>query len=192
MQTYHKLNHKLKEDKRGQIVGIVIVVGLIFLALIVGFLMVVGSAVTNWVADEVVPEFQGIGSLGIGEANLTEVAEYTINPANNLIQSLTWFTGVIYVLMLVGCLGVSYMIRDSPNKWLVGFFFLCMLILVLGSVFISNMYEDFYNGSDSFSLILREHTILSFMILYSPMINTILGFVAGFILFSGRGEESYV
>jgi hypothetical protein len=186
MQTYHKL----KENKRGQLLGIVLIVGLLFLVLIIGFIMMIGSSVTNYVADNIVPDLSTLGV--VGDTNLTAVADYTIVPANNIVQSFTWLTGVIYFLMLIGCLGVSFMMRETPNKWLIGFFFLCVLLLTIGSIFISNMYEAWYNDSGEFSTILREHTILSWLILYSPMINVILAFISGIILFSGRQEESYI
>lgn len=180
----------LKKDKKGQLLGIVLIVGLLFLALIIGFIMIVGSSVTNFVADNVVPELVGLGV--VGDTNLTAVSEYTITPVNNIIQSFTWMSGVLYFLMLVGCLGVSFAMRDTPNKWLIGFFFLCVILLTLGSILMSNMYEEFYNTAGEYGNILREHTILSFMILYSPMINVVLAFISGIILFSGRNEEVYV
>ena len=82
--------------------------------------------------------------------------------------------------------------KNSPNKWLIGFYFLLMIMLIMGSILISNMYEEFYDSNDDLSTRLKEHTILSFMILYSPGIFTIIGFITGIILFSGINREEYV
>ena len=178
-------------NKRGQSIwGVVFVVGILFLILIIGFIMAIGSSVTNFVADEVVPELSGLGM--VGTANLTEISEYTINPANTFIQSLTWMTGVLYMLMLIGSIGIAFAFRGTGNGWLVVLYFLLVIILIIGSIFISNMYQDFYQDAGEFGSIMKEHGLLSYMILYAPMINTILAFITGIILFSGKQEESYV
>ena len=176
-------------NKKGQVLGLVIVIGIIFIVMLVGFIMVTGNAVVNWVADEIAPELSNIGM--VGNANLTEYAEYTIQPANSFIQNLNWMTGVLYVMMLVGCIGLAFIIRINPSKILIGFYFLLVIILIMGSIFISNMYQDFYDdGANSeLSVRLNENIILSYMMLYAPLINTIIAFVSGIIIFSGRAED---
>jgi len=52
----------------------------------------------------------------------------------------------------------------------------------------SNIYEDVYRGTDEFALILKEHVALSWLILYSPGIFSIIGFMAGIIMFSGDNQ----
>jgi hypothetical protein len=46
------------------------------------------------------------------------------------------------------------------------------------------MYQEFYQGTDEFSLRFKDHTVLSFFILYAPAIFSMLGFLAGVIMFS--------
>jgi len=90
----------LKKNKKGQgdVMPLVIFIGLLFLVLIVGFLMVVGSSVINWVLDVAVPPLTNLGTTG--GVNLTQTAELTLIPLNNIIQQFTWATGVLYVMML--------------------------------------------------------------------------------------------
>jgi hypothetical protein len=149
--------------------------------------MAVGGGVLNWVFDTVVPEISNLGE--IGSVNLTESAEYTITPINTLVQSFSWLAGVLYVLMLIGVIAMAFIIKSSPSKWLIGFFMLCIILLVLGSIFISNMYQDFYSGTDDMASRLKEQTLLSFMILNAPLIFTIVAFVTGIVLFTGMGQE---
>jgi hypothetical protein len=181
--------NKLKRDKRGQILGMVLIVGIIFLVLIVGFILVSGGAVLNYVFDEVVPELTGLGM--VGDANMTAISVYTITPVNNIVQSLNWMTGVLYVMLIIGCFGLAFVMRISPSKWLIGFYFLLSIILIIGSIFISNIYQDFYDDGSNSELAIRmnENVILSYMMLYAPIISTILVFVSGIIIFSGRSEE---
>ncbi|KYK20693.1 hypothetical protein AYK24_09890 [Thermoplasmatales archaeon SG8-52-4] len=175
------------QNKQGNIYMLVFFVGVLFLLIFAGFLFIVGSAVINWVFDEAVPEVSNLGM--IGNANMTDIASYTITPLNNIVQAFTWLTGVLYVMLLIASVGFAFLIRDSPNRWLIGFYIGLVIMLILGSILISNIYEDFSSGDDELATRLREHTILSFMVLHSPMIFTIISLISGAIMFSGMREE---
>jgi len=166
-------------NKKGDIEGILVFVTILFLILIVGFLMIVGGAVIDWVFDESVPELTNLGQ--IENLNMTEAGRMVINPVNNIVQNFTWFTGVAYFIMLIVSIGFAFTMRQAPSKWLMGFYVMLMLILVMGSIFISNIYEDFYTGTDDLAVRLQQQAILSFMILYSPMIFSVIGFITGII-----------
>ena len=174
-------------NKKANIIIPVIFVGLLFVVLFMGFIMLVGSTVINYVFDIAVPELETLGM--IDSTNMTDVASYTITPVNTMVQSLTWLTGVLYVMMLVATVGFAFIFRSTPSRWLIGFYFLLVIVLIMGSIFISNMYEEFATGTDDLATRLREHTILSFMILDAPMIFTIIAFLTGIILFSGSGSS---
>lgn len=174
-------------NKKGQIEGVIFFIVLLFIILFVGFLMATGGALVNWVFDEAVPELSNLGA--IGDANMTQIADQTITPANTLVQSSTYIFGVMYFIMLIASIGFAFTLRESPSKWLIGFYIMLVLILVLGSMFMSNIYEDFYTGTDEMATRLQEQTLLSYMILYSPTIFAIMGFITGIIIFSGREEE---
>lgn len=148
--------------------------------------MVVGSAILNWTMDEAVPELSNLGV--IGNTNMTEAASYTIIPLNNIVQQFTWLTGVLYTMMLIGSFGILFIFKESGSKWLIGFYLALMLVLIMGSIVMSNIYEDFL-GDDDLGSRLKEHTILNSMILYSPTIFTIMGFIFGILLFSGLGDD---
>jgi len=174
-------------NKKGNIMGIIYVVGALFLLMFLGLLMVFGGMTLNWVFDVATPELTGIGM--VGNSNMTQIGSLTLNPVNNVVQSFTWLTGVVYVFALVACLGLAFAFRFSGNKWLVGFFFSAMLMLLIGSIFISNIYEEFYNDTGDVGLRLHEFGLLSFLILYSPLVISVIGFVCGIIMFTGDGGE---
>ena len=177
-------------NKKANIMGMIVFVVVLFAILFLGFIMVVGSSVLNIVFDEVIPELSGVGT--VGDTNFTDVASYTVQPVNTVIQNFTWFTGVLYIMMLIGSVGLAMAFRMNPNKWLIGFYFMLVLLLVIGAMFVSNMYEDFYNGTDDLAIRMQEHTLLSWMILYSPGIFTAIAFLTGIVLFSGMQEEEFV
>ena len=86
--------------KKAQINNIILLVGLLFILLIAGLFLVFGSMIINWVFDEAVPELSSLGM--VGSSNLSQVADVSIVPVNNLVQSFTWLSGVFYVLGLIG------------------------------------------------------------------------------------------
>jgi len=182
---------KLQRKNKKGIMGIVIFILFLFIVLIAGVIIAFGSATLNWVFDEAVPELTGMGD-DVGGVNMTQVSGVTITPMNNIVQSFQWAGGVLYVMMLIGVMGMAMSFRGSPNKWLIGFFLLVVIVLIMGSIFISNIYQDFYEGTDGVATRLQEQTILSYMILYSPMIFSVIAFISGIILFSGRQEEDFV
>ena len=171
------------KGKNGSVFGVVLIVGALFLLMLAGVILVFGSAVLNLVMDEVVPELQGLGT--IENANLSQAVEYSIVPVNNVIQSFTWMAGVIYIFGILAVFGLAFAFRYTSSKWMLSLFLAAALILILGSLFVSNIYEEFHNGTDDIASHLQEHVLLSFLLIHSPMIMSMVVFIAGIILFGG-------
>lgn len=170
--------------------NIVWIIFALFILLFLGLLIVFGSMTIDWVFDTAMPEISGLGQ--VGDVNVTDVSNTALNPVNTVVQSLQWFGGLIYVLGLLGCIGLSIGFRITGDKWLMAFFFGCMIILIIGSIFISNIYEDFYNDGSEVGIRLHEQGLLSWFILYSPMVMCLIGFICGIIMFTGDNENAYV
>lgn len=175
-------------NKKGQLgaSNIIYFIVILFLVLLAGLLLVFGSVVVTWVWDEAVPELTNLGM--VGDANMTSIAGSTITPANTFVQSLTWLIGVFYAMALIGCLGLATAFRFTGNKWLAGFFICCMILLVMACIFISNIYEDFYDDANEIGTRMKEHKLISFFLLESPLIMTVIGFIGGIIMFTGDPE----
>jgi len=171
----------------GLILGFFILVAVL---LGLGFLIVIGSSIVNLVFDEIVPEIEGIGT--VGSANITQASEYSLTPLNTLVQSFTWIGGLVYIFGLIGLVGLSFAYRTTMNRWFIGIFVLFALLMIMASIFMSNIYEDFYDDSSDLGDRLKEHTMLSWLILNSPLVFTVVIFISGIILFSGVGEEQFI
>lgn len=171
------------ESKKSQ-VGIIIIGIFLFLLLFLGFILVVGSVTIDWVFDEAVPELTNLGM--VGSANLTEYSGYTITPVNSIVQSFSWLAGIIYVISIIAMIGMAFAFRMTGNKWLIGLFFCIMIILLLAGIFVSNIYEEFYSDTGDLGTRLKEHTLLSWCLLYSPALICFIGFICGIILFTGE------
>lgn len=173
--------------------GSIIIVGTLFFMMILALVGALGFVFTDLFFDEIAPVIDDLGvvSYGTTEANLTEYAGYGFDPVNSMVQNLNWIVGIVYAFLLLATIGIAVVMRYYPNKFLMGFYILLMLLLVVGAILMSNVYEGFYNGTDEFAVRLQEATLLSFLILHSPMIMAIIGFIAGAVMFSGLKEEDY-
>jgi hypothetical protein len=181
----------LKKNKKGQqLYGILIFIVALVLIMFFGLAFAIGGAVLDWGSDEISPVLSDLGV--VGSTNLSQVAQYTVTPVDNVIQSLSWLIGILYFVMLIGAMMLAFMYRSSGNKILVAFFFVLIIVLVLISIFVSNTYESIYAGSDAIASRLQEQTITSFLIIQSPMVMLIIGLIAGIIMFTPNEREVYV
>ena len=180
----------LIKDKRGNFIIILFFFTVVAVLIAGALFLIFGAAAVDLVMDEVTPEIVGIGE--VGPANFTEYSEYSIVPFNSFIQQLKWITGVIYILALLGLFGMSFVYRSSGSRILLPIFFLMAFLLIMMSILVSNIYEDFYNDSGDFADRLKEQVLLSWLILNSPIVFTVIIFMSGIVLFSGIGQEEFI
>lgn len=175
------------KNKRGNIVAIIVVflVILLLMAIAVGGAFIVG--VFNQFTSSFVPEISGLGQ--VDNTNFTQISNYALTPVQTIGTSFNWLLGFAYVVALLMVFGLAFSFRFTGNKWLVVFFILLVLALIIVSIIFSNMYEDFYNTNDEIGLGLKAQPLVSYMIIYAPLINTILMILAGVIMFTGTPEE---
>ena len=177
-------------NKKGDVMNVIWIIVILFVVLLAAVLLAFGNLVVNWTFDEAVPSLSNLGMLG--STNATQIADVTLTPLNSFVQSGNWLIGVFLVLAMMGCMGLAFAFRFTGNKWLAGFFIMCVLLLVISSIFISNIYEEFYNSAGEVGERLHEQALASYLILYSPAIMCIIAFVCGIIMFTGEGEEGGV
>ncbi len=172
-------------NKKG-VIGIIIFFVALFLVLMIGFIAAIVVGLIDFAGDEITPVFQDLGV--IGATNFSEAAEASVVPLNTLIQALPWLVGFAYVVMLIFSVIFAMSYSFSPNPVYIGFYIMMVLLLIMGAILMSNMYEKIYNGTDVLADRLKEQTILSYMILYSPMIMAIISFITGIYIFTRSGE----
>lgn len=160
------------------------------LLICLGLFIAFGGVVVDMFFDEFVPEIKDIGS--VGSSNVTEYAEYGLDPVDSVVQSFSWMGGVIYFLGIIGFFALAFASKITMSKWLMGFFFAFAFLFLIASIFISNIYEDFYNDDDDIGSRLREQTLLSWLILQSPLVFTVVIFISGIIMFTGLQQEGFV
>ena len=178
----------ISNKKGGAFFNVVIIVAILFMIMIIGLLLAFGGMAVKWSVDTISPELKGLGMAG--DANLSTIAGTIVTPVQNIVDSFTWLFGIVYVFALIMMFGLAFAFRITGNRWLMAIFVACMFLVIIGSILISNIYQDFYNDGTEVGIELHNMTLLSFMLLNGPIIISVIGFISGIIMFSGVEEES--
>ena len=153
----------------------------IFIILVLGLVAGLVIALLDWSTETITPALRDIGV--VDNTNITQAVDYTLGNVDSLVQTLTWLGGVIFVLAIVTCsLFVAFSGENTPPVF-IALFFAFLILLIFISIFVSNAYQDLYNGNDEIATRLQNQTILSYMILYSPMILTAIAIMTGVFIF---------
>ena len=175
------------EANFGMFLGFFILVAIIMGA---GLFIIVGSSAVNYAMDIIAPEVSSIGMLG--SANMTTISSYAITPLNTLVQGFVWLTGALYFITFFGLFALAIGFKATMSKWMIPLFLLMAVLMLFASIFISNMYQDMYTTNDDVTIIMKEHVLLSWLILHQPMIFTVIILTSGIIMFSGMKEEDMI
>lgn len=170
---------KLTNKKGG--IGIIIFFAVLMGVLVLGFLGTMIWSVLDIASDEITPIMEDLGM--VGDVNVSQAAQLSFGVVDGFVQSIPWLIALGYVLALVFTLVFVFMVGYNPSPAYIAFFFSLMLLLILGCVVMSNMYQDIYTGTDEISTRLQEQTIMSYLILHSPFIMALIAVIGGVIMF---------
>ena len=175
------------KNKKGQMAIIYFFI-ILLVVLILGFIGSIVIGLVDFTSDEITPILEDIGV--VGDANISQVASYTFGNANIFIQSLPWVIGFGYVCALIFSIVFVISYETNPNPVFLGLYVMFIVLLIIGAIIMSNMYQDIYSGSDELGDRLREQTLLSYMILYSPIILAVIAIMSGIYIFARPQEAS--
>lgn len=176
----------MKKNKRGAF-GIILFFIVLFSILIIGFIASVATGILNYGSGIITPVMEELGV--VGDTNLSTVSSYTFGVMDDISNALPWLIGFAYVGALIFSIVFVVSYGYNPSPAFLGLYFALMFLLVVGSVILSNMYQDIYTGTDEIAAEMKNQTLLSYMILYSPAILTTIAFIAGIYMFAGRQNE---
>jgi len=176
------------KNKRGQI-GMIMFFSILLIILILGFIGSMVVSIIDIASDEITPIMTDLGMAGT--TNMSEVAEYTFTPLNNIVQMLPLLLALAYgfalIFSIIFVMGYSTL---SPHPVFIGFYFALMILLIFGAIVISNMYEDIYTGDDDIAVRLQDQAMTSYLTLYSPFILSFIAAIAGVFLFTRTSSDA--
>jgi|TARA_Y100000310_G_scaffold90313_1_gene87602 magnesium-transporting ATPase (P-type) len=174
-------------NKRG-FISIVMFFGLLFMILIIGFMGAMIFGIIDFASDEITPIMEDLGV--VGGANVSEASEFTFGAVDKTINAMSWIIGFAYVLALMFSVVFAISYSFNPNPVYIGLYFMFIVLLIFGAIVVSNMYEDIYTGTDEIAERLQEQTLLSYMLLHSPIILTLIASITGIYIFARREESA--
>jgi len=181
------LNNLKLKNKKGSAWPIIVFFLILFTIVIFGFIFSIGAAITDYAADTIVPEIRSIGN--VSGTNVSQNADYVVVPVNTVVQQIPWIIGLVYVIALIFSIVFVVSSRIAPHPAFLGFYVAFIILMILGCIIMSNMYQDIYSGTDEIATRLQEQTLMSYMILFSPVIITFIAFFAGVIAFTRGGQD---
>jgi hypothetical protein len=174
-------------NKKGQ-AEIIFAIAIFSLIVIVAALVIgLSTGILTFFTSTVNDATSGLGV--ISNTNMTQVQELTIGTVDTIAQSFKFLSAALIVFGLLGILIFSWVVRINLSNIWIGIWLFFVFILIIVSIFVSNMYEEFINGADEVADELKSMVITSFLILHMPVIITIISFIGGVIIFSGIGGE---
>jgi len=174
-----------KKNKKGAI-GIILFFLALFTILIIGFVATMGLSILDFGSDTITPIMQDIGI--VGDTNISEAADHTFGVVDSTIQALPFILGLVYVAALIFSIMFVVGYSQNPNPFYIGLYLALVMLLIFGSIIMSNMYEDIWTGNDEIATRLQSQTLMTYMILYSPFILTMIALLTGIWLFAKPSE----
>lgn len=168
--------------------GILYVVGGLIAILAISIIFAMGLGLFNWSSSIITPELKGIGT--IDNINVTQSVDIAINPINSFMASLNVLGVILFIFGILAIFGLAFVYRTTNAKWMIPLFFVLVVLLVICSIVMSQFYESYYTGTDDIAQQLQSQPAISWLILYSPGIFSIVSFLAGAVMFSAPGEET--
>jgi len=174
------LNKKPMGKKGG--IGIIIFFSVLLITLIIGFIAVMVWGVIDIASDELTPIMAELGM--VDSVNMSEASQYSFGVADTFIQSLPWVIGFGYVLILIFTLVFVFIVGYTPHPAFIALYIMLMILLIFGCVIMSNIYQDIYTGTDELAERLQEQAMMSYLILYSPFIMSMIALIGGILMFT--------
>ena len=172
---------KIKMDNKKGAIGIILFFVVLMGVLVLGFIGTMVWSVLDIANDEISPIMKELGM--VDDVNVSQAAEYGVNVVDGFVGSMPWLIAFGYVMALIFTLVFVFMVGYNPSPAYFAFYISLMLLLIFGCVIMSNMYQDIYTGSDEISTRLQEQTIMSYLILHSPWIMSLIAVVGGVLMF---------
>jgi len=174
-------------SKKGSLYSMIALFGTVLMVLCFVFMFVLGGFVIKDTAGTVFDEVRDIGMIG-DNVNVTTYADVVFKPVEDILNNYALYAVVLYIFGIIFIFTLAFIFRGNVAGWNIALFVLCALLIVVFCIILSNTYEVFYTGTDDIGTGLRDAGAINYLILYSPAIMSIVIFIAGIIMMTGKEE----
>ena len=177
-------------NNKGSFNAILIIAISCVLILAFAFASSLFTVVSNQIIQPFTSTFNGLGD-NVSGTNFTDITRMTLVPVQASIHSLDYIFGVIYFIAIFLLIGLSVAFKTTDSKWIIPIFIILAIFVLMISIVVSNSYEDLLNGGDIVASGLSEQTLLTYGMVYSPLIMLVTIILSGIIMFTGKGGSDY-
>jgi hypothetical protein len=175
-------------NKKGDIYSIISIMGTVLLVLCFAFMFVLGGGMLKDTMGGIFTEVRAIGNV-TENVNVTYYADIVFAPVETILDNYALYASIIYIMGIILIFTLAYIFRDNVNGLNIALFVLSALLIITFAIILSNTYETFYNDPNFMGTQLHEATTISYLILYCPTIMTIVIFIAGIIMMTGKENQ---
>lgn len=175
------------DNKKGSAFGILLFFIVLIVALILGFVATLSWSVLDIASDEITPIMTELGM--VGDTNLSQTAEYSFGTANTFVQAIPWLISFGYIMVIIFTIVFIFMAGSTSHPAFISFYFVLMVLLIFVCIIMSNIYQDIYTGTDEIASRLKEQSVMSYLILYSPFILSMIAVIGGILMFARRSSS---
>lgn len=115
-----------------------------------------------------------------------DIAGYTFGKFNEAVGTLRFLAIVIFFAMMLNIFVTAFVTRNLPIFFI--FYVFILIILVFFSAILSNAYELIRQDA-VLGATFQSFTALDYFILYMPWTITIIGFIAGILMYAVNIES---
>lgn len=132
------------------------------------------------------PAFQNaLGSSG----NATEIINNTFGQVGTAYSSFKWISVTLIFGFFISILVSAFLVRTHP-AWFIGYIFVVVIAVVI-SVYVSNTYETLMNNPTLAETFLTGFFGQNWIFLHLPTWVTIIGFIAGILMYINLDTGGY-
>lgn len=175
-------------NKKGDMYSTIALLGTVLLVVSFVFMFVLGGGILKDTMGQVFTEVRTIQNV-TDNVNVTYYADKVFAPVETILSNYALYAAILYVMGIVLIFTLAYVFRDNMSPATIALFVVSSLLIIAFAIILSNTYEVFYTDPNFINGELQQATTISYLILYSPTILTIVIFIAGIILMTGKGRE---
>lgn len=177
-------------NKKAEFSGLFFFFVMIMVVLVLGFIGSIVIGIVSYSSGILAPTISGMGMVG-DDINMTQIASMSSDKGNAVIQNMQHILAVLYIFGLILIFGMAITINLTGSKFLMGLYFMLAVFVIGFCILMSNAYENLVGGTDIIATQLQQQGAMTFLMIHSPSIFTVLIFLGGFFALTGLNREDF-
>lgn len=169
---------RLMKNKKGGMFDLILAIALSFILLVC---LIVFMFAQNQIDEKMVELAPTIQKSFSNQTNVSQIIDNSVGKTTDSFKSFKWISVTLIFGFFMSILVSSFLVKTHP-AFFVGYIFIVIISIII-SVYVSNSYEQIMNVPLLADTILTGFFGASWIFLNLPIWVTIIGFVAGILMY---------